>query len=350
VNHSTPGRFAFRPATGTRHFTTPKSKTLGGDSFKGMGVAFADLARTGSEAILVSNITERYALQESNFVFVPTVARDRIGPSLDHGVAPYDDHSESLGLARSGWSWDVAAADFDDSGYPQVMQATGFVAGRTDRWAQLQEAAMADDLVLRHPGLWPDVAPGDDLSGHDANTFFVRTADGRYVDVAARAGVGTTAVTRGFAVGDVDGDGLLDFVAANQWGQSVLFHNESRAGAFVGLRLREPAGAGCAAARPRSQGPGTTVPAIGAVARLRLPDGTVTEQQVYPANGHGGVAAPDLVFGLGDAKAAGASGTSSFQIAWRDGCGRLHQAAHLLGTGWRSLVLGADGTITEERQ
>jgi hypothetical protein len=82
------------------------------------------------------------------------------------------------------------------------------------------------------------------------------------------------------------------------------------------------------------------------VARLRLPAGAVTEQQVYPANGHGGVAAPDLLFGLG---ADQPSAPMTVQISWRDGCGRPHQNSHTLWTGWHALVLGADGTITEER-
>lgn len=349
VNHSSPGRFRFDVALGVRHPSTPKSKALGRGSFKGMGVAFADLDRSGAESILVSNITEPYALQESNFVFVPTLPHDRLGERLDRGVAPYDDHSESLGLARSGWSWDVAAADFDDSGYPQVMQATGFVAGRTDRWAQLQEAAMSDDLILRHPDLWPDVKPGDDLSGHEPNTFFVRTPSGRYVDVAQQAGVGTTAVSRGFAVGDVTGDGRLDFVVANQWAQSVFYKNESQTGAFLGLRLREPAGSGCGAVpEPGATGAtGVTTVAFGAVARVHLPDGHTAEQQVYPDNGHGGFAAPDLLFGLGSEKS---SKPLSVDISWRDGCGHRHSAAHTLGTGWHPLVLAADGTITEERR
>ncbi|MER5543157.1 CRTAC1 family protein [Streptomyces sp. CG4] len=334
INESRPGAPKFRLATGTRHFTTPKSKQLGNGSFKGMGVAFADLDRSGTQSILVGNITEPYALEESNFVFRPTVPRDRLGALLHRGEAPYDDHSEDMGLSRSGWTWDLVAADFDNSGYPQVMHATGFLAGRTDRWAQLQEAAMSNDLILRHPELWPNVEPGDDLSGHDPNTFFVRTPEGRYVNLAREAGVASTAVTRGFAVGDVTGDGRLDFVAANQWGQSVLYRNRSKAAPFLGLHLRLPTGSARA----------VTTPAIGAVARLHLPDGKVTEQQLYPANGHGGVAAPDLHFGLGGQKPVR---PMRVDLSWRDLHGVRHERTTTLPPGWHTLVLAADGTIAE---
>ncbi|MFC7221073.1 CRTAC1 family protein [Streptomyces polyrhachis] len=335
VNNSEPGAVRFATAKGSRHFTTPKSKVVGRDSFKGMGVAFADLEADGKAAIVVGNITEDYALHESNFVFKPTASRKELGRALHRGEAPYDDHSESMGMSRSGWTWDVAAADFDNSGYPQVMHATGFVKGKTPRWAQLQEAAMGNDLILKHPGLWPDIKPGDDLSGSDPNTFFVRTAKGRYVDVAKEAGVGSTAVTRGFAVGDVDADGRLDFVAANQWGQSVLYHNRSKAGDFVGLRLRLPAGAR-----------GASTPATGAVARLHKPGGAVSEQQLYPAGGHGGVAAPELLFGLGARKA---ETPVKVDVSWRDTRGRTHRATTTLRPGWHDLLLTADGTIREVR-
>jgi hypothetical protein len=178
-------------------------------------------------------------------------------------------------------------------------------------------------------------------------------------------------MSRGFAIGDVSGDGRLDFVVANQWAQSVFYKNESQAGPFLGLRLREPAGSGCTTALGSGSGsdtartatstisatsttsaapaaaPGATTVAFGAVARLHLPDGRTVEQQVYPDNGHGGFAAPDLLFGLGGEKL---SGPLSIDIAWRDGCGHRHRAARSLGTGWHPLVLAADGGITEERR
>lgn len=82
----------FRDAVGVRHATTPKSMVLGQDSFKGMGVAFADLTDTGVPDIVVSNITEPYALQESDFVFLPSADRATVGRGLRDGVALYDDH------------------------------------------------------------------------------------------------------------------------------------------------------------------------------------------------------------------------------------------------------------------
>lgn len=305
INESSPGRVAFREVTGVRHLTTPKSKVVGRDSFKGMGVAFGSLNGDAVPDILVSNITEPFALHESNFAFVSD------GDS-------WDDRSEELGLSRTGWSWDVKAADFDNDGDQEIMHATGFVRGEVDRWAQLQEAATSNDLILANPALWPNVGPGDDLSGRDTNTFFTRDpATGRFADVAAQAGVGTDAVSRGFAIGDVNADGRLDFVVANQWGQSTLYRNESKAGPSVALSLRIPARCGGKGAATR--------PAIGAAVTL---DGR--HQQLYPANGHGGVSAPELIFGTAGGRAS---------VSWRDACGTPRTGTVTLAPGRHDLLL-----------
>ncbi|MFI9586191.1 FG-GAP repeat domain-containing protein [Streptomyces sp. NPDC052236] len=335
VNQSSPGRIRFREAVGQRHLTTPKSKVLGRDSFKGMGVAFTQLGPDRVPDILVSNIGEAYALHESNFAFVATGSPKTAGQSLHRAVAPYNDKSEPLGLSRSGWSWDVKAADFDNDGSPEIMHATGFVAGQTNRWAQLQETAMSNDLILDNPRLWPHFPEGTDLSGHDQNTFFVRGPGGRFTDVADETGVGTDAVSRAFAVGDVDSDGRLDFVVANQWAPSVMFRNTGPADDVLGLRLRLPAGG--QPCGDSGSGAGRTRPAIGATATLTLPDGSVRTEQVYPANGHNGVNAPEITFGLGGQKAT--SGALPVRLTWRDGCARIHTRSTTLRPGWHELVL-----------
>ncbi|MGJ6968677.1 CRTAC1 family protein [Streptosporangium sp. G11] len=371
VNESVPGRIRFTEARGTRHLTTPPSRVVGRDSFKGMGVAFTDLNTDGRPDILVSNLTEDHALHQSNFAFV-----SRPG-GLHEGHAPYDDLGEELGLSRSGWSWDVKAADFDNDGTDEIMHATGFVRGEVDRWAQSQEAASANDLFLSRPSLWPGLRAGDDLSGRDTNTFFTRGPDGRYVDVARRAGVGGDdgdsdggggggTVSRAFAVGDVDDDGRLDFAVANQWSASVLYSNHGPTAPFVGLRLRLPAGA-CGTTRTGRAGPdpaygplgetrgrawsrrgrpGLTRPAIGAVATVRPPGGVTRSRQLYPANGHNGVSAPELLFGLGDDLP---DSTVPVDISWRDSCGGARTASISLEPGWHRILL-AGGRASEIRR
>ena len=337
LNQSTPGHPRFAVLHGRTDLFTPASKVLGDDSFKGMGVAFGDLDGDGLLDIVVSNIAAEYALEESHFAFINT--GDTAG--MRQGVAPFVDRSEELGLSRSDWAWDVKLGDFADDGELEVVQATGFVRGTHNRWPELQELAMGNDELLANPGVWPRFRKGDELSGHARNPFFVRGRGGRFVDVAPELNIGESSVSRGIATGDVDGDGALDFVVANQWGSSTFYHNQCPGrGRFLGLHVLlalDPSKGG--ATIVISGHPPRTLharPAIGATARLRRADGRVLIEQVDGGNGHSGKSSPDLLFGLGRE----ASDSIEVELSWRDGAGHPHQQALRLNPGWHTVLLG----------
>lgn len=335
-NRSRPGHLQFAPVMGARSFFTPKSKTLGHDSYKGMGVEFADVNGDGRLDIYVSNIAAEYALEESHFVFVSTGDDE----AFARGRAPYVDRSEALGLSRSNWAWDARFADLDNDGVLEALQATGFLKGRINRWPELHELAMGNDTLLRKPGSWPAFATGDsDLGGHAHNPLFVRDRRGRYVDLAPELGLDAPQVTRGIAIADVDGDGRLDFAFANQWGASRWYHNRSpHPGAFLGLRLLLHDDAtdpvivpGLVAARPRERA------AIGAVVTLRLADGRRVVSQVDGGTGHSGAHSPEIHFGLGESGRA----PVRVEIAWRDARGVTHRDERTFEPGWHTVRLGS---------
>ena len=325
-NRSRPGQIAFAELRGQRLAGTPKSKALGRDSFKGMGVAYTDLNDDARPDLVVSNITTPYGLHESNFAFVSTGT----GPLTD-GVAPYRDDSEPLRIARTGWGWDVKAADFDGDGTDEIVQAVGFVAGTRNRWAQLQELAMTNDDLTRHPAAWPDFVPGDDLSGHQRDPFLVRDQSGRFVDISHEIGLANPGPSRGIAVGDVDHDGRPDMLISNQWARSQFLHNTGPARSYLGLRLLLPATAGVPGAAPR--------PAIGAAVTVTKADGGVLRGQLFPANGHTGVNAPELLFGLGPLS----DSPVEVEVTWRDAAG-VHLLNRKLAPGWREIALDTTAT------
>jgi len=334
-NLSTPGHPKFAVLEGRRGFTTPASKVLGHDSFKGMGVDFADLNGDGVPDLYVSNIAQNYALEESHFVWVSNGPVARVSRQMRDHVAPYEDRSEDLGLSRSGWSWDARLADFDNDGVLEAMQAVGFVRGEKNRWPELHELAMGNDGNMISPAAWPHFTPGDDLSGHLWNPFFVRAASGRYYDLAHDVpGLGDSHVSRGIAIADVDGDGRLDFAVANQWDASYFYRNTSRrSGAALELDLRLPAG---------PPGSGLSRPAVGAAATVRLPDGRRLTSQVDGGSGHSGKRAPMLHFGLGVI----AAGTPlQVDLRWRDGEGRVRAETLRLAPGWHRIVLEEKGGL-----
>ena len=322
-NLSTPGHPRFAVLEGRKTFTTPSSKVLGRDSFKGMGIDFADVNGDGILDMYVSNIAQNYALEESHFVWVST---GNLAAMRD-GVAPWVDRGETLGLSRSGWGWDARFADFDGDGVPEAIQAVGFLRGEKNRWPELHELAMGNDNNMDHPAMWPHFTPGDDLSGHLHNPFFVRARDGRYYDLAPELGLDDSHVSRGIAIADVDGDGDLDFAIADQWEPSWFFRNDSpRRNASLELDLRLPAP------------DGLSRPAVGAAATVYLPGGRRLVGQADGGSGHSGKRAPEIFFGLG----AVPPGTPlRVSVRWRDGRGQVHAATMFLAPGRHRVVLGA---------
>jgi hypothetical protein len=339
-NRSKPGQLRFAHLTGRRGLTTPASKVLGHDSFKGMGVDFGDLNGDGYFDIYVSNIAAEYALEESHFVYLSTGET----AAMAAGTAPYVDRSDELGLSRSGWGWDVRLDDFNNDGVLEALQATGFVRGDTNRWPELHELAMSNDELLKLPGIWPNFQPGDDLSGAQHNPFFVRAADGRYYDLAPELKLDLPQVTRGIATADVDGDGDLDFAVANQWDTSRFYRNDcSSCGAYLGIHLLRPVHDHAITQTTVQAGHPTATlagsPAIGATATLVLPDGQHLIAQVDGGNGHSGKRSSDLHFGLGDLP----QDTSlPLTINWRDGAGNVHEETVTVKPGWHTIVLGEE--------
>jgi hypothetical protein len=326
LNRSTPGRPHFEIVEGRRDLTTPRSKVLGQDSFKGMGVDFGDVVGDGRPAIAVSNISSPYALLESHFLFVNTGDY----AAWSRGEAPYRDESFRRGTWTSGWAWDVKFADLLNTGRPALIQAVGFIRGERNGWPELQQLAMGNDELLLHPGVWPRFRIGDDLSGHDHDRIFLPDADGDFHDVWPLLGLDSETVSRGIATGDVFGDGRLAVVIARQWTPSLFLRNRSpRAGQAIVIDLRVPG----AVAGTRA--------AIGAQARVRLADGRVVTSMVDGGSGHSGKRAAEIHLGLGH---VAATLVFDVQITWRDESG-VHDQTVALAPGRYRLVLGQQKVV-----
>lgn len=338
-NMSRPGQLKFRLLIGKRSFFMPKSKVLGRDSFKGMGAEFADINGDGRLDVLVSNITDEFALEESNFAFLSTSSR----LADDRGYAQFQDRSEELGISRSGWSWDIKAADFDNDGKPEIIVATGFLNSASsqagiNRWPELHEMAMGNDVLLQYPGEWHRFKGSDALSYNDHTPFYVLDESGRYEDVSQEIGLPHQYPGRGIAVADVDGNGLLDFAIANQWGTSEFYRNTSKAaGSSLTLKLLLPTDSANARFHVENARQTQGSPAIGACATVRLPDGKLLVEQVDGGNGHSGKSSFELHFGLGVQQQ---DLQYPVELSWRGRDGQPHTRKLALAAGRHSIVLG----------
>jgi hypothetical protein len=340
-NRSTPGKIEFSLVEGVRKPLVPKSKRIGKDSFKGMSVDFGDLNGDGMYDMYISNITTSFGIEESHFAFVST-AKDRtdLGAQLRSGTAAYEDQSAQLGLAWSGWGWDVKMGDFNNGGDLTVAQTTGFVKGKVNRWAQLQELATANDGLVPHPFWWPKVQDGDDVGGDQTLAFFVKGDDGRYINMAEPLGLAVPVPTRGIATGDADGDGRLDLAVARQWDAPIFYHNDSPSqGSFLGLRLTHET-AQSAAAPSAGALPAVGSPVVGTQVTVKTADGRTLLGRVDGGSGHAGKRSSQVHIGLGE----GVSGPLSVHIEWRDRTGQAREQDLQLTPGWHSLQLGSQAT------
>jgi hypothetical protein len=334
-NRSTAGRIRFTEALGRRAPTTPKSFALGYSSFKGMGVDFADLNADGRLDMVVSNITSSWGLEESNFAWVNTTRTDaEMKAQLERGRAGFRQDAEKLGLAWTGWGWDVKTGDFLNSGDLNVVQAEGFVKGRINRWPWLQEMAMTNDNVYSNPKMWPDLQPGDDIAGRDPLAFYAKDAEGRFVNLTHQLGLATPIPSRGIAIADTRGTGALDFAVARQWGPPTFYANNApRLGRHLTLRLYQPATGGSAAVlSSTATAPGA--PAYGAGVQITGPDRRTQVSHLDGGGGHSGKRSFDVHFGLGDD-----AGPVAVRLRWHDSGGLLHEQELSLTPGEHTLLL-----------
>src|SRR5262249_40138750 len=119
---------------------------------------------------------------------------------------------ESLPSTGFGAAW----FDFDNDGWLDLLTVNGAVTG-------IETLIGSDPLPLRQ-----------------RKQLFRNRGDGQFDDVSERAGPAfrTSTVGRGAAFGDIDNDGDVDVIVANDNGRAELLINEiGNRNHWVGLRL-----------------------------------------------------------------------------------------------------------------
>jgi hypothetical protein len=334
-NHSQPGHVKLQLLKGEKGFFTPESMVLGNDSFKGMSADFGDINNDGIFDMFISNISTPYGMSESHFLWTSTGEMDKMAK----GVAPWVDRGDQLGVAHSAWAWDTRFEDFDNDGELELVQATGLVKGKVNRWADFGQLATSNDIFVKYPAVWPKFEIGSEVDGHYPSPFYALGRNGRYVNLATTVLPGFTPAARGIAVADVDGDGYPEMVFSNFWEDSVYIKNQTSGNKFLGLHLLLPVAGASEGMRVHDGHPtwreGT--PAIGTFVEADVPGGRKQIRQVDGGNGHSGQRSPEVRFGLGQSAAA----EIPLKITWRDFQGALHHDALALAPGYHTVILGA---------
>lgn len=241
----------------------------------GGGVAVLDYNHDGYADIFFTNGAAIPSLQKTGPEFHNRLFRN-------HGNLTFTDVTQQAGLSGAGYSMAVAAGDFDNDGFPDLL-VTG-VTGNT-LYRNLGNGRFSDvttktglggghlwsvsagwldydndgwlDLFVSNYVVWN--AAGEPRCGTPEQQFychpreytglpdqlFHNNHDGTFTDVSAASGIGRQiGKGMGVALADMDGDGLTDIFVANDSVRSFLFRNRGggqfeEIGLEAGVALRE---------------------------------------------------------------------------------------------------------------
>jgi enediyne biosynthesis protein E4 len=236
----------------------------GGAAEAGMGVDAADFNRSGSEDIFLTHMK-----RETNTLYA------------NDGQGWFEDVTAAAGLAAPSipyTGFGTAWLDIDNDGWLDLIVVNGAV---------MKEQALADG--------------GDPFPYAQPNQIFRNRGDGRFEDASRQGGpaFARALVSRGAAFGDLDNDGRIDVVVANNGGPlQVLMNRTGSDRHWLGLDLRD--------------GDGRV--ATGAVAWLQDAAGATLMRRARADGSYASANDPRIVFGLGAADAP-----RSVRVRWPDG-------------------------------
>ena len=310
-----------RPAgAGERKFASPLALK---PSYCALSMLFTDWDRSGMPSLRVSNDREYYeGGQEQLWHVLP-------------GQAP------ALYTEKDGWKplriWGmgIASSDLDGDGYPEYfltsmadnkLQTLASVTADAKPQPTFKDVAYAKGVTAHRPYVGVDIKPSTawhtqfedvnndgladlfiakgnvakmpDFATKDPNNLLIQQPDGKFAEMGDKAGVASTAISRGAALADFNLDGLVDLVVVNRWETAQLWRNTSaKAGAWIEVRLQQP---------------GANRDAIGAWLEVKRGT-TVTQREITVGGGHASGQSGWIHMGLGG------SADAEIRVKWPGG-------------------------------
>ncbi|MFD2673302.1 CRTAC1 family protein [Marinicrinis sediminis] len=261
---------------GQRFRQVVQSRGIGEDTFKGMNVDFADVFHDGRLAMYVTNVSKPLYILEGNQLW----HEDESGTYVDRSI--------EMGIQLADFSWGARFFDADNKGEFSLAVATGFISAskKRDYWFDLGTLATTPGTIVEDADNWMDFEDKS-LSGYEQSYLFWNDGN-RFSNVAAQAGITFDSDSRGVAPVDLDNDGDLDLVFANQGTSPNVYQAEVNPDHhWIKLKLT--------GTMPSNRD------AVGARVTFEV-GGTKTVMERDGGNSHGAQADPRLHFGLDDAE------------------------------------------------
>ncbi len=233
-------------------------------SLWGMGIASRDLTQDGRDEVMLTSMGDQLlqiATNEGSYTAAP------------FSIGTYSQRPHTGGDGRPSTGWHAEFSDIDNDGLADLFIAKGNV----------------------------DQMPG--MATRDPNNLLMQQPDGTFVETALEAGVATMERSRGGALADFDGDGLIDIVVSNRRAPLELYRNVSTGtGNWMRVALRQNGG---------------NRDAIGAIIAVETDTIRQSIQNVI-GGGHAGGQLLPRHFGLGPALEA------TITVTWPDGTQTQH--------------------------